>query len=245
MKREVFENLNRKFLALQMFYEKQDKENHTPIKKSKSIDNKITELVNKTNLPKELNKDLEDKIKNLENELTKLIGIMQVLKDEHIKYDDEIENLVFEYNKHKNEAENPQEKKSENKNDEDTEKEKKELTEEEKKALAKAKEKKKIDLAIENTIINERKGFKAIRGVEIERLKNTHNFAKDIVNLVKDIKENLKTESSVEQNNKEIIEYLGKLKQEIEKDNSIEKEELELLKDFYKQFKNLELDLDE
>ena len=237
MKREVFENLNRKFLALQLFYEKQDKENHTPIKKSKSIDNKITELVNKTNLPKELNKELDDKIKNLENELTKLIGIMQVLKDEHIKYDDEIENLVFEYNKHKNEAENPQEKKSENKNDEDTEKEKK--------ALAKAKEKKKIDLAIENTIINERKGFKAIRGVEIERLKNTHNFAKDIVNLVKDIKENLKSDNSVEENNKEIIEYLGELKQEIEKGNSTEKEELELLKDFYKQFKNLELDLDE
>ena len=129
--------------------------------------------------------------------------------------------------------------------EEDTEKEKKELTEEEKKALAKAKEKKKIDLAIENTIINERKGFKAIRGVEIERLKNTHNFAKDIVNLVKDIKENLKSDNSVEENNKEIIEYLGELKQEIEKGNSTEKEELELLKDFYKQFKNLELDLDE
>lgn len=245
MKREVFENLNRKFLALQMFYEKQDKENHTPIKKSKNIDNKITELVNKTNLPKELNKELEDKIKNLENELTKLIGIMQVLKDEHIKYDEEIENLVFEYNKHKNEAENPKEKKLENKNNEIGEKETKELTGEEKKAIAKAKEKKKIDLAVENTIINERKGFKAIRGVEIERLKNTHNFAKDIVNLVKEIKENLKRENSIEENNKEVIEYLGELKQEIEKGNSTEKEELELLKDFYNQFKNLELDLDE
>ena len=208
MKKEVFEQLNRKYLEVENFYLNQKK----TFSELESIDEKIQNLSQIKDVGTKQKADFNKKIKKLENATSELLNIIQVVKGEQNKYDDEIEKLVIGNN------ENKQKEVSNDKENQD----------------------KRLKLAVEEAIIKEKRNFQKKHDLEIERLKATYNQSKEILNLLKQAESFFEVNKSVEENNEQVIEYL----EEIKKENEKLYEEIRVLKEFYIQFKNLEVDVE-
>lgn len=208
MKKEVFEQLNRKYLEVENFYLNQKK----TFSELESIDEKIQNLSQIKDVGTKQKADFNEKIKKLENATSELLNIIQVVKGEQNKYDDEIEKLVIGNN------ENKQKEVSNDKENQD----------------------KRLKLAVEEAIIKEKRNFQKKHDLEIERLKATYSQSKEILNLLKQAESFFEVNKSVEENNEQVIEYL----KEIKKENEKLYQEIRVLKEFYIQFKNLEVDVE-
>lgn len=208
MKKEVFEQLNRKYLEVENFYLNQKK----TFSELESIDEKIQNLSQIKDVGTKQKADFNEKIEKLKNATSELLNIIQVVKGEQNKYDEEIEKLVIGNN------ENKQKEVSNDKENQD----------------------KRLKLAVEEAIIKEKRNFQKKHDLEIERLKATYSQSKEILNLLKQAESFFEVNKSVEENNEQVIEYLEEMKKENEKLY----EEIRVLKEFYTQFKNLEVDVE-
>lgn len=208
MKKEVFEQLNRKYLEVENFYLNQKK----TFSELESIDEKIQNLSQIKDVGTKQKADFNEKIEKLKNATSELLNIIQVVKGEQNKYDEEIEKLVIGNN------ENKQKEVSNDKENQD----------------------KRLKLAVEEAIIKEKRNFQKKHDLEIERLKATYSQSKEILNLLKQAESFFEVNKSVEENNEQVIEYLEEMKKENEKLY----EEIRVLKEFYIQFKNLEVDVE-
>lgn len=208
MKKEVFEQLNRKYLEVENFYLNQKK----TFSELESIDEKIQNLSQIKDVGTKQKADFNEKIEKLKNATSELLNIIQVVKGEQNKYDEEIEKLVIGNN------ENKQKEVSNDKENQD----------------------KRLKLAVEEAIIKEKRNFQKKHDLEIERLKKTYSQSKEILNLLKQAESFFEVNKSVEENNEQVIEYLEEMKKENEKLY----EEIRVLKEFYIQFKNLEVDVE-
>lgn len=208
MKKEVFEQLNRKYLEVENFYLNQKK----TFSELESIDEKIQNLSQIKDVGTKQKADFNEKIEKLKNATSELLNIIQVVKGEQNKYDEEIEKLVIGNN------ENKQKEVSNDKENQD----------------------KRLKLAVEEAIIKEKRNFQKKHDLEIERLKKTYSQSKEILNLLKQAESFFEVNKSVEENNEQVIEYLEEMKKENEKLY----EEIRVLKEFYTQFKNLEVDVE-
>lgn len=208
MKKEVFEQLNRKYLEVENFYLNQKK----TFSELESIDEKIQNLSQIKDVGTKQKADFNEKIEKLKNATSELLNIIQVVKGEQNKYDEEIEKLVIGNN------ENKQKEVSNDKENQD----------------------KRLKLAVEEAIIKEKRNFQKKHDLEIERLKKTYSQSKEILNLLKQAESFFEVNKSVEENNEQVIEYL----KEIKKENEKLYQEIRVLKEFYIQFKNLEVDVE-